>query len=324
MNRKLSATLATLAGVAFASVTLASSATATATAASGAASLAPLAVAAERPAEVEALVGKWHYVGDLTPGRDDTEKRPNHGGSFTIALDGAVVVVEQSSGATPLVLRLPLDGGEFAKKEGDTSSTYRARFEAGAWRMEVRSDAPGKSKGKREVTVSSFVFTLKEESLEVASTVGAPAKSSSVCLYKKPEDIESRDPVAAKIGEVAWLVGNWSGTQQADTIEERWSQPAGGALLATARTIRGGKMVAFEFLRIVERGAKLLFVAQPNGAPPTEFTLVELDGERAIFENPLSDYPQRITYERVDEQLTAEICLIDGGQPVRFDFTRAK
>lgn len=319
MNRKLSAVLAALS-----IVTLAFAAPATA--GGGAAALARSTVAAERSveAEVEALVGKWHYAGDLTPGREDAEKRPNHGGSFTIALDGAVVVLEQPGAATPLVLRLPLDGGEFAKKEGETSSTYRARFEAGAWRLDARIDAPGKSKGKREVTVSSYVFTPKEASLEVAMTVREPVKSSSVCLYRKPEDVESRDPVAAKIGEVAWLVGNWSGTQQADAIEERWSQPAGGAMLATARTIRGGKMTAFEFLRIVERGAKLIYVAQPNGVPPTEFTLVELEGERAIFENPLSDYPQRITYERVDEQLTAEISLIDGGQPVRFDFTRAK
>ena len=131
MNRKLSATLATLACVAFASVGLASSATATATATAsgGAAAIARPTAGAEHSAEVEALVGKWHYAGDMTSGLEDAEKRPNFGGSFTIALDGAVVVVEQSGGATPLVLRLPLDGAEFAKKEGDTSSTYRARFE---------------------------------------------------------------------------------------------------------------------------------------------------------------------------------------------------
>ena len=279
---------------------------------------------APRPAEVEALVGKWHYVGDVTPGIEDAAKRPNHGANFTIALDGAVVVLEQPGEATPFVLRLPLDGGKFARKDGDTASTYNARFESGAWRMDARIDAPGKGKGKREITVSSFVFTPKEESLEVAMTIREPLKSSSVCLYRKAEDIESRDPVAARIDEVAWLVGNWSGEQRAESIEERWSAPAGGAMLATSRTIRGGKMVAFEFLRIIERGAKLIYVAQPNGAPPTEFTLVELEGERAIFENPLHDYPQRITYERVDEQLTAEIGHIDGGQPQRFDFTQSR
>lgn len=324
MNRRLSAALATLALAAFASLPLAFATTAatSATAGNGAATLAP--PGAERSAEFEALVGKWHYVADVTSGREDADKGPNRGGFFTLALDGAVVVLEEPGREAPLVLRLPLDGGEVVQKEGDRSSKYRARFESGAWRMEVQSDAPGKAKGKREVTVASYVFTLKEEALEVASTVGAPAKSSSVCLYRKPEDVESRDPVAAKIDEVAWLVGNWSGKQGGESIEERWSKAAGGAMLATARTIRDGKTASFEFLRIVERGAKLLYVAQPGGAPPTEFTLVELEGERAIFENPLSDYPQRITYERVDEQLTAEISHIDGSQPVRFDFTRSK
>ena len=87
---------------------------------------------------------------------------------------------------------------------------------------------------------------------------------------------------------------------------------AGGALLGTSRTVSGGRMVAFEFLRIVEKGGQLLYVAQPGGATPTEFILVELDETRAVFEDPFHDFPQRIEYERADDQLVAEISFIDG------------
>jgi hypothetical protein len=36
------------------------------------------------------------------------------------------------------------------------------------------------------------------------------------------------------------------------SFEERWTPPA-GAMLAVSRTLKGDRMVAFEFLRIVER-----------------------------------------------------------------------
>ena len=37
------------------------------------------------------------------------------------------------------------------------------------------------------------------------------------------------------------------------TIEERWTPPAGGAMIGTSRTMRGTGMTAYEFLCIVER-----------------------------------------------------------------------
>ena len=55
-------------------------------------------------------------------------------------------------------------------------------------------------------------------------------------------------------------------------------------------------MIAFEYLRIVERDGGLVYVAQPGGRPPTEFVLTELDRNRAVFVNPRHDYPQRIMY----------------------------
>lgn len=48
-------------------------------------------------------------------------------------------------------------------------------------------------------------------------------------------------------------------------------------MLGVSRTIQGGKMVGFEFLRVVERNGGLVYVAQPGGGPPTEFVLTELE-----------------------------------------------
>jgi hypothetical protein len=85
-------------------------------------------------------------------------------------------------------------------------------------------------------------------------------------------------PAKAAIGDLAWLAGAWVGTRSSgSSIEERWSPPLGGAMLAVSRTVNtSGKMVAFEYLRIVERDGGLVYIAQPGGAKPTEFVLTEL------------------------------------------------
>jgi hypothetical protein len=84
-----------------------------------------------------------------------------------------------------------------------------------------------------------------------------------------------------------------------------------------------GKMSAFEYLRIVERDGGLIYIAQPGGAPPTEFVLTELTATRSVFDNPRHDYPKRIVYELSDEGgLTATIGFMKGGSPRRFDYER--
>ena len=64
-------------------------------------------------------------------------------------------------------------------------------------------------------------------------------------------------------------------------------------MLGVSRTVKTDKMVAFEYLRLVERDGGLVYVAQPGGRSPTEFVLTELDHQRAVFVNPRHDYPHR-------------------------------
>jgi Domain of unknown function (DUF6265) len=122
-----------------------------------------------------------------------------------------------------------------------------------------------------------------------------------------------QDKSRATISRVEWLAGSWQAANGPTTFEERWTTPAGGAMLAVARTIKGDRMVAFEFLRIVERDGGLVYIAQPNGRPPTEFTLTGVTDTSATFENPSHDFPKMIRYaKRADGNLEARVS--DGGQ----------
>jgi hypothetical protein len=108
----------------------------------------------------------------------------------------------------------------------------------------------------------------------------------------------ARPAARASIAQVEWIAGGWKGDGKGVTFEERWTPPAGGAMLAVSRTLKGDRMVAFEFLRIVERDGGLVYVAQPNGRPPTDFVLTELTADSATFENPAHDFPKVIRYAK--------------------------
>jgi hypothetical protein len=130
----------------------------------------------------------------------------------------------------------------------------------------------------------------------------------------------------ATIADLSWLSGSWTGTAGASTIEEHWTAPGGGSMLAVARTIREGRLRAFEFLRIAEANGTLLYLAMPNGrSPATPFTLTKIDPTGATFENPAHDFPKKIRYTLAsDGTLEAEISGDAAQKPQTFRFSRSK
>jgi hypothetical protein len=123
----------------------------------------------------------------------------------------------------------------------------------------------------------------------------------------------ARPAAPGTLTQLAWLAGTWTGGSAPVTFEERWTPAAGGAMLAVSRTMKGNRMAAFEYLRIVERDGGLVYIAQPNGGPPTEFTLTAITADSATFENPTHDFPKMIRYtRRADGSLEASVS--DGGQ----------
>jgi len=115
-----------------------------------------------------------------------------------------------------------------------------------------------------------------------------------------------------------FLEGNWRGESGKATIEERWTDAAGGTMLGVSRTIVSGKTVAFEFLRIEAREDGVFYVAQPNGRPPTEFKLTRVSAGEAVFENPQHDHPKIIRYRLGEGELVAEVEGDEGKQEFRF------
>jgi uncharacterized protein DUF6265 len=159
---------------------------------------------------------------------------------------------------------------------------------------------------------------MKRTRRAIGLVAGAAAISAALGAAAPERRLQPRAPIS----DITWLSGNWSGRAGATELEERWTKPAGGAMLAVSRTLKDGRMVAFEFLRIVERDGGLVYIAQPGGRPPTEFQLTEIGSQRAAFENPSHDFPKRIEYKLMGDILTATIS--GGGQQESYTFKRVE
>ncbi|SNS97760.1 DUF6265 family protein [Sphingopyxis indica] len=130
-------------------------------------------------------------------------------------------------------------------------------------------------------------------------------------------------PACAQVADLAWLSGEWMSDAGGVWTEERWSIPRGGMMLGTSLSVKADKVLEFEFLRIeTDRYGKPTYVAQPRGGSPVYFPLIRMESGSATFENPKHDFPQRITYIRDGQALTATISLMDGSNAISWTFNQ--
>ena len=104
------------------------------------------------------------------------------------------------------------------------------------------------------------------------------------------------------IATLGWMTGCWAAVGQEAGSGEYWTAPAGGSMLGVSRTVRGGRTVGFEFMRIADNdSAQLAFFARPSGQPGAMFPMVQLTDNEVVFENPAHDFPQRVIYRRLPD-----------------------
>ena len=131
----------------------------------------------------------------------------------------------------------------------------------------------------------------------------------------------------ATLDDLAWLAGCWENNRAGRMAEERWTKPKGGTMLGIGQTVKDGKTIEFEFMRIHEDKGDLFFTAKPSGQAETTFKLISYADGKAVFENPQHDFPTRVIYgKQPDGSLLARIEGVMNGQKrgIDFPFKRAK
>ncbi len=106
----------------------------------------------------------------------------------------------------------------------------------------------------------------------------------------------------SKIGDVAWISGNWKGEALGGVVEENWSQPSGDSMMAAFKLLHNGKVSFYEIEIIREyKGSLILQLKHFNGDlkgweakdDTVDFPLVKLQENIVYFDG--------MTFERVSE-----------------------
>jgi hypothetical protein len=132
---------------------------------------------------------------------------------------------------------------------------------------------------------------------------------------------------AAPLDQLAWLAGCWNADGAEAGSVEQWTAPAGDSMMGMSRTIKGGKVANYEFMRITSANdGAVIFHAQPSGQDGASFTATTLDASQVVFENLGHDFPQKVSYRyKPPSALQASIEGTHHGKPHRIEFpmTRA-
>lgn len=136
-------------------------------------------------------------------------------------------------------------------------------------------------------------------------------------------DAVSAQTAKASLGDLSWLAGCWemNVAEKNLLINEQWMRPAGGMMIGSGRTVKAGKAIDFEFVRIVEEADGIYYVAKPReNTEETRFKQIKNLAGEIVFENPTHDFPQRVLYKRDGDKLTARIEGTKDGKTRGIDF----
>lgn len=132
-------------------------------------------------------------------------------------------------------------------------------------------------------------------------------------------------PANHPIKHIAWIAGNWEMSINNYTFRETWeatsdsSYKGAGVLLDSV-----GNTVFNEELYIVERNDTLWYqptVSNQNNQQEVSFKMSYTSADSVVFENPVHDFPQIITYVKTsDTSMHAFVSGYSNGEPRQDDF----
>ena len=126
-----------------------------------------------------------------------------------------------------------------------------------------------------------------------------------------------------EIADFGGMAGCWENKEPAKGlfISEQWMSPAGTSILGMGRTVKSGKTVGFEFMRIEQNADGIFFIARPHeNKEESAFKLKSSTLNEVIFENLEHDFPQRVIYKLLGTKLIGRIEGNQNGKFLGIDF----
>lgn len=136
----------------------------------------------------------------------------------------------------------------------------------------------------------------------------------------------------ATVDQLAWVTGAWTGKLGERTIEQHWSAPVAGSIIAMYRSIQANRATLYELLAIEQDGDGVVLrikhftpgaglVGQEAKDVSLNHALVSLDGRTAVFEEEGAASPTHITFTSPDPAtLNITVTRQRDGKPVATEF----
>ena len=118
-----------------------------------------------------------------------------------------------------------------------------------------------------------------------------------------------------KLEKLNWLVGNWEQSLPDGTLKENWTKQNDSTFSGNNYFINAKDTVHFESIKLTQTAEELTYSATvigQNNDEPIGFKLISDSNNTYTFENSAHDYPQKITYKKVND--TNLVATISGKQ----------
>lgn len=126
--------------------------------------------------------------------------------------------------------------------------------------------------------------------------------------------------------KLLWIADSWVSASGETKSYEEWKVINDDLYEGGSKTVKDGKTIFSETLKIENTAEGIFYVADVAHNPaPVKFKLISVSETSAVFENPLHDFPQKITYLLEEGNLHA---IIEGpgkdGKTKKVDFYMQK
>ena len=116
--------------------------------------------------------------------------------------------------------------------------------------------------------------------------------------------------IKATVDQLAWVAGAWTGMLGERTVEQHWSAPLAGSIIAMYRSIQKGRPTLYELLAIEQEGDGVVLrikhfapgaglVGREAKEESIDHALVKAGERTAVFEG-LGSTPTRVTFNSPD------------------------
>ena len=140
------------------------------------------------------------------------------------------------------------------------------------------------------------VMSLKEYGITNITRLAVNPGATKLALVGEggqPEEIDPNKKLEPKLKNIAWISGNWKGEALGGIVEENWSEPSGGSMMAAFKLVKDGKVAFYEIEIIREVDDTLILQLKhfnmvlkgwETKDETVDFPLKEITGSKVVFE----------------------------------------